>query len=134
MRAFLASSMPKQVVKGRVIRGEGQGEGLGYPTANLDRRYFRMHPVAKGVYAGWVRFNRQTHPCLVIIGAPFHKLVNRPSKIEVYLLNFSGNLRNRYLEAELIRKIRPMKNFSKQSDLIRQIQHDIRQAKKIFNQ
>ena len=38
-------------LRGKIIKGDGRGTGLGYPTANLDRRSSGRHPVPEGVWA-----------------------------------------------------------------------------------
>lgn len=122
-----------KLVKGRVIRGEGQGRRFGYPTANLDRRYYRTHPVAKGVYAGYAFYKQREYQCLVVIGAPYRSIKKRPTKIEIHLLSFRGSLRGARLEAKLIKKIRPLKIYASQDALLKQIRNDIKQAKNIFH-
>ncbi|MFA5107609.1 MAG: riboflavin kinase [Patescibacteria group bacterium] len=121
------------IIKGRVIRGEGRGRQQGYPTANLDRRYFRTHPIANGVYAGLVEMRKKQRRCLVIVGAPYAAGRKKIKKIEVHILNFRGNIRRVRLEVRLIKKIRPMKTFTDQKSLLRQIRSDIRRAKNIFH-
>ncbi|MDP3964546.1 MAG: riboflavin kinase [bacterium] len=119
------------LVKGRVIRGEGYGGQQGYPTANLDRRYFQRHPVPSGVYAAWAELGKNRYQAIVIIGVPFVR-DKRKRKIEVYLLDYTGNARGRQLEARIVKKIRPIKTFSSQAPLLREIRRDVSRAKKIL--
>lgn len=121
----------KLIVKGRVIRGEGIGKTTGYPTANLNRRYFKSHPVPKGVYAAIATVGNNRYQSLVIIGIPFVR-GRRDFKIEVHLLNFKGSLRNRLLEAEIVKKLRPIKVYREKKDLLLQIKNDVKQAKKLL--
>ena len=121
----------KHIVRGRVIHGEGIGRTTGYPTANLDLYYYRYHPVPKGIYVARTEINNKKYQTLVIIGVPYVKQKKR-FKIELYLLNYKGNLRNRYLIAELIKKLRPIRKFNNDKELVAQIKGDIKQAKKIL--
>lgn len=122
-----------KIVRGRVIRGEGLGHRFGYPTANLDRRYFNQHPLAKGVYAGRAKLGRRDYRCLIIIGAPYQRPARTDFKIEVFLLNYSGRLLRHRLTAKIIKKLRPIKKFTRPSDLLQQIREDIKTAQKIFD-
>jgi len=120
------------LVKGKVIKGESRGQTLGYPTANIDKRYFKLHPIPKGVYAARTTVDSEKHHSIVIIGAPFKKN-KKEFKIEVYLLKFKGNLRGLLLEAELVKKLRDLRIFFSEEELINQIQDDICKAKTILS-
>ncbi len=121
----------KHIVKGKVIRGEGIGKKDGYPTANLDHRYFNLHPIPSGVYAAWAKVGTKNHPSLVIIGVPFARRKN-DFKIEVYLLNFKGDLRNTHLQAEIVKRLRPIRIYNDKTMLLKQIKEDIKQVKRIL--
>ncbi len=121
----------KSIVKGKVVRGEGIGKKNGYPTANLDHDYFNSHPLTTGVYAAWSEIDGKRYQCLVVVGVPFTKQRD-DFKIEVHLLNFKGDLRNRYLSAEIVEKLRPIKFYSDPEELMKQIEDDIKQTKKLL--
>ncbi|MBU0707261.1 riboflavin kinase [Patescibacteria group bacterium] len=120
------------VVKGKVIKGEGLGQKLGFPTANLDHHYYKKHPIAPGVYAARTTVKKQIYSCIVIIGAQYRK-PRKDFKIEVYLLKFGGDLVGITLEAQLVKKLRDLQKFTNEEDLISQIQDDIYSTKKILN-
>ena len=48
-------------VEGVVVRGDGRGRDLGYPTANVAPPMYAAIP-ADGVYAGWASFEGEDHP------------------------------------------------------------------------
>ncbi|MDD5566638.1 MAG: riboflavin kinase [Patescibacteria group bacterium] len=119
------------IVKGKVILGEGRGEGLGYPTANLDRRYYKLHPVPKGVYAAWTAVGAKRYPSLVIIGAPSRKK-KKDFKIEIHVLGVREDFRGLVLEARLVKRLRSLQTYPDETRLVAQIQEDIYQAKNVL--
>ena len=50
--------------------------------------------------------------------------------LEVHIFNFSGNLYNKYLSVEFIKFIRKEKKFKNVNQLKKQIQRDLKVAKK----
>ena len=50
--------------------------------------------------------------------------------LEVHIFNFSGNLYNKYLSVEFIKFIRKEKKFNNVNQLKKQIQSDLKTAKK----
>jgi riboflavin kinase/FMN adenylyltransferase len=52
--------------------------------------------------------------------------------LEVYLMDFRGNLYGRKIKVELIKKIRDDHRFSDENDLIAQIRDDERKARAYF--
>lgn len=116
--------MIRYELRGRVIKGDGWGQRLGYPTANLTRHYFHYHPVSDGVYFGFVTLGAHELPSLAIVG------VNK--KIEVYVLNWRQNLYGRYLHMRIVKKIRPLRSFATASSLKEQIKKDIAITRRIL--
>ncbi len=56
------------VLLGEVVRGDGRGRQLGFPTANLEPLNPRKLLPASGVYAGRLKWGDVTHPAVVNIG------------------------------------------------------------------
>ena len=86
---------------------------------------------ADGVYAVRAQIGEQWLPAVANIG-------ERPSfntgerTIEVHVLDYKGDLYGRDLVIEFIQRLRPERRFADVSELIRQIRHDVRQARDIF--
>jgi len=116
---------------GRVVRGYGRGSKLGFPTANIDVDKHKLIP-AHGVYSCRVNIGTKKFKGVVNIGS-------RPTfadghiAIEVYIINFSGNIRNKTLRADLVSRLRPEIQFSDVEDLKNQIKRDIDKAKRILS-
>jgi riboflavin kinase / FMN adenylyltransferase len=56
------------VLLGEVVRGDGRGRQIGFPTANLEPLNPRKLLPASGVYAGKLKWADSTHPAVVNIG------------------------------------------------------------------
>lgn len=124
-------------ISGKIIRGQGYGKVLGFPTANLDRRqYVRQGMKIKfGVYAGWAEIEgsllgrpqkaafRGKYPAAIVIG-PLDK--HRLPKIEAHLVGFKGNLYGIYINIYLNIYLRPFKKFKSEQGLRKQINKDIK--------
>ncbi|MGE5280632.1 MAG: riboflavin biosynthesis protein RibF [Deltaproteobacteria bacterium] len=135
---------------GRVVRGEGRGRTLGFPTANLCVEHEALVP--DGVYAGLGRLVVSTvsgraragassagfrvgpwRPCGIYVGRKptFHR--KAPRGVEVFFWHKeAGRLRGRFLEAECIRLLRRDRRFRDPADLIRQMGRDIARARSVL--
>jgi riboflavin kinase/FMN adenylyltransferase len=111
-------------VLGTVVRGDGRGRSLGFPTANLDLHHEIRPP--RGVYAGSVRLpSGEERPCLVNVGGrpTFHPEEARET-VEAWIPGFEGDLYGRDLEVSFLAKIREERRFSGPGDLREQILRD----------
>lgn len=116
---------------GQVIHGYAEaGVLLETPTANLELTGGVVPP--RGVYAGIVHLDSATFPAAVNIGvAP--TFGRRPERIEVHVLDFTGDLYGRQLEVELVKKLRPERKFADFSQLKKQIVADLAQVREIVD-
>lgn len=128
-------------ILGTVVRGEGRGRILGFPTANLDPHHEILPP--RGVYIAKARCLDQsptapTFKALVNIGIKptFQKklITNHKETIEVYLLNYNqGKYHSLYgkdILVDIISRLRDERKFSQPELLINQIKSDIRELKR----
>jgi len=115
-------------VTGTVIRGDGRGRELGYPTANLAFGYRPALP-ALGIYAGWAIGQR----ALVSIGRRpvFH--IDGDVVFEAHLLDWDGDLYDQELRVELATRLRDELHFTSVSDLVAQMKRDEVAARAALN-
>jgi riboflavin kinase/FMN adenylyltransferase len=121
------------LLRGMVIHGDARGRELGFPTANLA---FDYHPAlpALGIYLGRVTVPTRGvgpgHPALVSIGVrpTFHDRGH--VLVEVYLLDWEGDLYDATLDVEVIARLRDERRFDSTDALIEQMQHDEADARR----
>ena len=115
-------------LKGKVIKGDGYGRTLGFPTANLDRRSFlRLAKKPKfGVWAGTAFLNKKFYKSAIVIG-PLDK--KGLPKIEAHLIGFSRNIYGEKITLEINKFLRPFKKFKNLDLLKEQIKKDLKQCK-----
>jgi riboflavin kinase/FMN adenylyltransferase len=121
-------------LQGRVIHGDGRGQTIGIPTANLEIWAERLVP-RSGVYACTVRIDGIEHPAVTNIGVR-PTFVERPDGawVETHLLNYSADLYDRQLQLNFIERLRDERRFSGVDALVEQIHMDIQRAEEILQQ
>jgi len=120
-------------LEGTVVRGDQRGRELGFPTANLAFDYTAALP-ALGIYVGTVAVpDRQigpAHPALVSVGVrpTFHE--HGGVLVEVYLLDWDGDLYGTRLQLELLERLREERRFEGVEALVRQMTLDEEDARR----
>jgi riboflavin kinase/FMN adenylyltransferase len=110
-------------VEGVVVRGDGRGRELGFPTANLDVPEGLLVP-PDGVYAGAALGRRAA----ISIGTnPHFDGVER--RVEAHLLDFDGDLYGRRLVVELWERLRDQASFGSLDELVAAIATDVERAR-----
>ena len=116
-------------VAGTVVGGARRGSGLGFPTANI--ALLPGTALAHGIYAVWVHVGGERHAGAAYLGT-------RPTfddgapMLEVFLLDFDGDLYGREIEVEFIGHIRGDRRFDGIEPLKAQMAHDCEQARVIL--
>lgn len=107
---------------GKVVHGNKRGRLLGFPTANIALRH-RALPL-HGVFAVNVYVDEK--PFLAVANIGRRPTVDgKTVLLEVYLLDFSGDLYGKLLRVEFLRKIRDEKKFDSIEGLKAQITEDV---------
>ena len=110
-------------VEGIVVRGDGRGRELGFPTANLDVPRDLLIP-PDGVYAGWTNGRRAA----VSIGTnPHFDGVER--RVEAHLLDFDSDLYGQRMMVELFGRLREQRRFDSLDELIAAIDDDVERTR-----
>ncbi|WP_324717760.1 bifunctional riboflavin kinase/FAD synthetase [Carboxydochorda subterranea] len=113
-------------VAGEVVRGEGRGRQLGYPTANIRPDPAQQLP-GDGVYLALL----DQMPALAVVST-------RPTFgpgarwLEVHVVEGSPSLYGRRSGVEFLRFLRPIRRFSGVDDLVAQIGVDRERALEYF--
>ena len=116
-------------VTGKVVGGARRGTGLGFPTANI-----ALAPgtaLAHGIYAVRVLVDGKTHAAAAYLGT-------RPTfddgapMLEVFLLDFDGDLYGREIAVDFIAHIRDDRRFDSAEALTAQMQADCERARQVL--
>lgn len=115
---------------GVVVEGEKLGRRLGYPTANL-RPVVPMVVPADGIYAVRVRWREHRAKGACSIG--MRPTVGGTQRtIEVFLLDFSGDLYGETLEIEFAARLRDELRFQTLEALVEQMGRDVAQVAELL--
>lgn len=116
---------------GRVKKGDQRGRQLGFPTANLLLKPNNV-PLA-GVFAVMVQLNDNDQYYQGVANIGVRPTVKGEKKnLEVYLLDFEGDLYGQHLRVYFKAKLRDEQHFASLALLQQQIQQDVNAAKQFF--
>lgn len=113
--------------EGKVVRGDGRGHTLGYPTANIAIAPALVLP-RNGVYAVHLTIQGDIWEGIANVGIIPTFPQDRNKRIEVYIFGFEGNLYGQNVTVTFLSHIRDERKFSSASELKKQIVHDIQSA------
>ncbi len=115
----------------KVVRGDGLGRQLGFPTANLDVTGLALPP--NGVYVAQAELPGTSHRAVLNIGLrPTLQHPHPQLRVEAHLLDFDADLYGKELEITFVEKLRDEQRFASLKDLRTQIAKDILQAQLRF--
>ncbi len=117
-------------VKGVVKPGAGRGAGLGFPTANIDLE--NGQSLRHGIYAVRVHRGGDAFDGAAYLG-PRPTFDNGAPVLEVFLLDFSGDLYNQEIGVEFVDFIRGDGKFRSAESLSEQMARDCAKAREILS-
>lgn len=117
--------------RGVVVRGEGRGRALGFPTANLQVESTDKLLPPPGVYAARGVLRSGTHHGALHVG-PRPTFQGSPPSVELHLLDFEGDLYGDMVRVDLIRQLRPIRPFGSIEGLVAQMKLDVEEARRIL--
>lgn len=120
-------------LEGIVVRGDGRGHDLGYPTANLSTPRFAAVP-ADGVYACW--FVRAADPgrrlpAAVSVGTN-PTFSGRERTVEAFVLDVDEDFYGQYVGLDFVSRLRDQIRFSSPAELVAQIDDDVTRTREIL--
>lgn len=118
-------------VEGVVAHGDGIGRRMGFPTANIQLQEPRQLIPGNGAYAVMTRIGTRTCGGMLYIGTrpTFHNSQER--RMEVNILDFSGNLYGRTVSVAFLQRLRGEQQFSSPQALEEQLNKDREAARRI---
>jgi riboflavin kinase/FMN adenylyltransferase len=110
---------------GTVVRGDGRGRQLGFPTANLLPEDPHQLLPAYGIYIVTTRLEQTTYVGLASYGVRPTFGNGLSPQLEVYLLDFSGELYNERLCVSFWTRVRDERAFPNPEALRQQMEADV---------
>ena len=128
MRAAAAGLGRPYSLRGVVVRGDGRGRHLGFPTANIQvRESDKLLPLA-GVYA--VRGVLRSGPVDGVLHlGPRPTFPGSPPTIELHLFDFDQDLYGEVVRVDFIERLRDIHPFSTIPELVAAIEADVAEAR-----
>src|SRR5213596_4122824 len=116
-------------ILGTVVRGDDLGKKIGFPTANLSAHNEQFPP--NGVYFAQASLDGAVYPGVINLG--YRPTVSREKErvLEIHLLDFDRDIYGKDLEVRFIQYLRPEQKFENVDALVRQIELDVHQARKL---
>jgi riboflavin kinase/FMN adenylyltransferase len=130
-------------VEGVVVRGDGRGRVLGFPTANVAPPMYSAIP-ADGVYAAW--FTLLGHgPGVgtVIPGERYQAAVSvgtnptfsgRTRTVEAFVLDTEADLYGQHVAVDFVARVRGQEKFDSVKELITAMEGDTERARSILRE
>ncbi|SDU36882.1 FMN adenylyltransferase /riboflavin kinase [Gordonia westfalica] len=139
-RAAEALGRPHRV-EGVVVRGDGRGRDLGYPTANVAPPMYAAIP-ADGVYAAWFTI-LGAGPAVgeVVPGERYQAAVSvgtnptfsgRTRTVEAFVLDKNADLYGQHVAVDFVHRIRGMVQFDGIDALVAEMGNDVATTRKIL--
>jgi len=116
---------------GPVVAGAHRGAELGFPTANIEVDPGQALP-PDGVYVTWAYIDGQAYPSMTNIGQR-PTFGNNERTVEVYVLDYQGNLYGHEMKIDLIDRLRDEKKFNSVEELKNQIAEDIKRGRAMLS-
>jgi riboflavin kinase/FMN adenylyltransferase len=124
-------------VEGIVVRGDGRGRELGFPTANLSTPRFAAVP-ADGVYAclfthiGFgVGNSGSPLPAAVSVGTN-PTFSGRERRVEAFVLDVDQNFYGERVGLDFVRRLRGMERFDSVEALVEQMHRDVARTREVI--
>lgn len=116
------------LLTGEIIKGQGIGRKINFPTVNLSiPEDFKLIP-KKGVYVVLAHFNEESNFGIMNIG--FRPTVGgKGQTIEIHLLDYYGDLYGSKMQIEVLTRLRDEKKFESIENLAEQISKDEKSAR-----
>jgi riboflavin kinase / FMN adenylyltransferase len=118
-------------VEGIVVRGDGRGRQLGYPTANLQLSTHRRMIPQDGIYFAQVEIAGTMLACMVSIGVRPTFFTHGLRTIEAHVLDFDGDLYGKPITLQFLKRLREERKFENAAQLIEQMNKDKEESRRL---
>jgi len=116
-------------VRGVVVRGDGRGRELGFPTANLRVGEREKLIPPEGIYAVRAQLRGGAFTGALHLG-PRPTFKGSAPTIELHLLDFDRDIYGEVLRVDFIRHLREIRPFATVEGLVDQMREDVEKARR----
>lgn len=121
-------------LRGLVVRGDGRGRTLGFPTANL--HVMGGGPGEKlipppGIYAVWGNLRSGAYAGALHVG-PRPTFRGSPPTIELHLMDFDGDIYGEDVRVDFVLRLRDVEPFDSVKALVAQMRKDVELAQSVL--
>lgn len=117
--------------RGPVVAGMGRGRDLGFPTANIKAPEGGKLLPRQGIYAVRASLRTEILPGLLHLG-PRPTFAGSPPSIELYILDFDGDIYGELVRVEFLKRLRDVRPFGTATELVEQMRKDRDIAQRYF--
>lgn len=118
-------------IRGVVVRGEGRGRQLGFPTANLQvGQVDKLMPPA-GIYAVRGVLRTGTYAGALHMG-PRPTFRGSPPTVELHLMDFQGDIYGEEVRVDFAARLRDVLPFDSATALVDQMREDVERARAVL--
>ena len=122
----------RYTLAGRVVAGHAIGRTLGFPTANLQLHDEKLVP-GDGIYAVWVKLDRGGPPIAGAMSIGMRPTFGGTERtLEVFILDWSGDLTGTSLEVEFVEWIRGEEKFDSPEALVEAMRRDVAEVRRML--
>ncbi len=118
---------------GTVVHGDGRGAQIGFPTANIEVEQKEKLVPANGVYLVTVELDNRRYYGMMNIGVRPTVTAGVQRVIEVHLLDFTGDMYEKRIRIQFLKRLRDEKRFGSVDALVRQIEDDRQESLKCIS-
>lgn len=118
-------------LRGMVVKGDGRGRRLGFPTANLWIPVNGKLIPPPGVYAVRAALRQGTFGGAIHVG-PRPTFTGSPPTVELHLLDFEGDLYGHEIRVEFLRFLREVRPFASAAALVEQMRSDVAESRQVL--
>ena len=119
-------------LRGVVVRGDGRGRGLGFPTANIHVPESDKLVPRPGIYAARGVLRSGPVDGVLHLG-PRPTFPGSPPTIELHLFDFEGDLYGEAIRVDFIERIRDIRPFGSVQELVAAMELDAEAARARLN-
>jgi riboflavin kinase / FMN adenylyltransferase len=120
-------------ITGTVVRGEGRGRRLGFPTANLELGSSDKLVPHEGIYAVRAALRDRFADGVMHLG-PRPTFAGLPPSLELHLFDFSGDIYGERVRVDFMARIRDIARFDSVGTLITAMEADCAEARRLLRE